>query len=101
MSSTEPRFFALNGRSTLNHGAGSGWIPVLRGLPRQPLFEPFDGIVAGEELRVADQLLVQWNRRLHALDHEFLERALQPHDAPFAGGPVNDQLADHAVVIRR
>ncbi len=39
--------------------------------------------------------------RLHAFDDELLQSAPQPHDAAFAGGAVDDQLGDHAVVIRR
>src|SRR6185312_16027147 len=38
---------------------------------------------------------------LHAFDDELLERAAQAPDAALAVGAVDDQLADHAVVIRR
>src|SRR6185437_13715698 len=64
-------------------------------------FEPFYGVVAGQELRIADQFLVQRNGGLHAFDDELLERAAQAPDAALAVGAVDDQLADHAVVVRR
>ena len=44
---------------------------------------------------------MQRNARLHAFDHHFLERALEPHHAAFAVAAVDDQLGDHAVVIGR
>src|SRR3954447_26109900 len=69
--------------------------------PLEPLLQPLDRVVAGEELGVADQLLVEGYGGLHPLDNELLERALEAADAAVAVGPVDDQLADHAVVIRR
>jgi len=38
---------------------------------------------------------------LDSIDHEFIERAFEPHQALAAGLAVDDQLADQGVVIRR
>src|SRR3546814_16629261 len=44
---------------------------------------------------------MQRDVRLDPADHHFLERAAHPHHAPFAAAAIADQLADHAVIIRR
>src|SRR5687767_1518286 len=71
-----------------------GWVvavplggPVPRTRPSslagQPLLQPFDRIVAALEFRVLDQGLVERNRRLDAVDDEFLERPAQPPHRAF------------------
>jgi hypothetical protein len=46
---------------------------LFRVLLREPLLEPFDRVVAGEEFRVADNALVERDGGLRALDDELLE----------------------------
>ena len=41
------------------------------------------------------------DRGLDPLDHHFLQRALQPHDAALSRAAIDDQLGDHRIVIRR
>src|SRR4051812_38279780 len=67
----------------------------------KPIFEPFDGVIAGQEFGIADDPLVKRDGRLHPLDDELFERPAKAHNAILAGHSVDDQLADHAVVIRR
>src|SRR5688500_9272504 len=70
-------------------------------LPRQPVLQPLDRIVAVEELGVGAQLAVERDRSFHPLDYHLLERAPQSHDAALAGATVNEQLGDHRIVIGR
>ena len=44
---------------------------------------------------------MQRYRGLDAFDDKFVERACEPHHAAVAGPAVDDQLGDHAVIIRR
>src|SRR3954471_19764971 len=74
---------------------------ALSAIAAQPFLEPFDRIFPGLEFRVLDQLLVERDGGLEAVDDEFLERAAQTHDAALAARAVDDQLGDHRVVIRR
>src|SRR4051812_902634 len=67
----------------------------------KPLFEPLDRIVPTLEFGVVDQLLVEGDGGLEAVDDEFLERAPEAHDAALAARSVDDQLGDHRIVIRR
>src|SRR3546814_2025058 len=61
------------------------------------------------EMRISDwssdvcssDLLMQRDVRLDPADHHFLERAAHPHHAAFAAAAIDDQLADHAVIIGR
>src|SRR4051794_36215356 len=55
--------------------------------------------VAAEEIRVVHDLKVQGDRRLDRRDVELVQRPLHGGDRFGAGGPVDDQLADHAVVV--
>src|SRR5688500_15627246 len=66
----------------------------------QPALQPFDGVIAAGEFVGGDDPLMQRDGGLHALDDEFLQRALEAADAAVAVDPVHDQFADHAVVIR-
>src|SRR3546814_2501246 len=77
------------------------WSPSCLILPRQPFFQPLDRIIAVLEFRIAQQLLVQRNGSLHPLDHIFLQRAPEAHQAALARTAIDDQLANHAVIIRR
>jgi hypothetical protein len=69
--------------------------------------QPLDRVVAVQHVRLAqdiglaDQFCVSGIVGLDALDHHFLQRALQAHDAAFAGAAVDDQLGDHGIVIGR
>ena len=63
--------------------------------------EPVDVIIAVDDVLGAHKLAEQRQRRLDSIHHEFVERALQSHQAFGAGLAVHDQLADHRVVERR
>ena len=67
----------------------------------QPALQPLDRIITGAEGLGGDDPLVEGDGGLHPLDDKFFQRALQAADAAVAIGAVNDQLADHAVVIGR
>ena len=54
-----------------------------------------------DEIGLVHQGLVQRDAGLDAGNDHFLQRALQPHDAAFAGAARDDQLGDHRVIIRR
>src|SRR3546814_6571732 len=69
------------------------WSPSCLILPRQPFFQPLDRIIAVLEFRIAQQLLVQGNGGLHPLDHIFLQRAPEAHQADLARTAIDDQLA--------
>ncbi len=58
-------------------------------------------VIAVDDVLLAHQRAEQRQRRLDAVDHEFVERALEPHQAFGAGLAVHDQLADQRIVIRR
>src|SRR6476660_6438675 len=73
----------------------------LRSALRQIALQPMDIILSIGNVRLGDQSLEQRNRGVDAVDHEFAERPLQPHQAFIAGARVHDQLADQAVIVRR
>src|SRR4051812_9027719 len=56
--------------------------------------------LAADEVRVLHDLELKRDRRLDRGDVEFAEGALHGGDGLGAGGAVDDQLADHAVVVR-
>src|SRR5690606_32091447 len=65
------------------------------------LLEVMDAGAAAQERRVLQQLLVQRDARLDALDHGFREGDVQARDRLLAGLAVGDDLADQRVVVRR
>ncbi len=68
---------------------------------RQPLLQPVDVVVPGDDVGIVDQLAEEGDRRLDPVDDEFVEGARQPPQALVAGAGVDDQLADQAVVVGR
>ena len=52
------------------------------------------------DVGLGDQRLEERNGRVDAVDHEFVERPLESHQAFVAVAGMHDQLADQAVVIR-
>src|SRR5690606_2797440 len=65
------------------------------------LLEPADIIIPVHDIWFHDQVAEQRDRRFHALQHEFVEGAAQPHQAFGAVAAEHDQLADEAVVAGR
>ena len=51
--------------------------------------------------RLGQQVLMERDVGLHAIDDHFLQRTPHPHHAAFAGAAIDDQLGDHAVIIGR
>jgi len=70
-------------------------------LSREPVFEPFDAIVAIDDVGIAQQILMQRDVRLDAVNHHFLKRAAHTHHTAFAGAAIDDELGDHRVVEGR
>src|SRR6185437_8145386 len=70
-------------------------------LLRHPLFEVVDVLAAVLETYVGHDPLLQRNVALHAFDHRLGEREAHARDGGGAVGAVDDQLADHRVVVRR
>src|SRR5262245_31284768 len=68
---------------------------------RQMLFEPVNVVVAIGDIGIADEFAEERQRRLDAVNNEFVERAAQTHHRFDAVAPMHDQLADQAVVIGR
>mmetsp|Transcript_16628 Transcript_16628/g.27222 ORF Transcript_16628/g.27222 Transcript_16628/m.27222 type:complete len:314 (+) Transcript_16628:135-1076(+) len=66
-----------------------------------PGFEVVDAGAAFDELRVGHQLAVQRDVGLDALDHRLAQRDAHACQGLIAGVAVDDDLADHAVVVRR
>src|SRR5579863_7512968 len=58
-------------------------------------------VVAVENLRLADEILEERNRRFDSSDYEFIKRAPEAHEALVAILSVHDQFAGQAVVIGR
>src|SRR5690606_24155017 len=67
----------------------------------QILFQPVDIVIAGQDIRLLDQALEQRQRRLDAVDHEFVDSPAEPLETFLAGAAIDDELADQRVVIRR
>src|SRR6516165_1849397 len=65
---------------------------------RQKLFEPEDVVIAVDDLGFARQCAEQRQGRLDAVDHEFVECALEPHQTFPARLAVDDELADERIV---
>src|SRR5262245_21540597 len=57
----------------------------------QKLLQPMDVVVAVDDVLLAHQRAEQRQRGLDALDDEFVERALEPHQAFAAGLAMDDQ----------
>ena len=64
----------------------------------EELLQPVDVVVAVDDVLLAHQRAEQRQRRLDAVDHELVERALEPHQAFAARLAVHDELADERVV---
>ena len=60
-----------------------------------------DMVVAVDDVGLAHQRAEQRQRGLDAVDHHFVKRAPQAHQAFGAGLAVHDQLADQRVVVGR
>src|SRR4029450_4465177 len=67
----------------------------------EDLLQPVDVVVAVDDVVLAHQRAEQRQRGLDAVDDEFVERALEPHQAFAAGLAVDDELADQRVVVGR
>src|SRR5690606_37836909 len=65
------------------------------------LLQPVDVVEAVGDVGVLHQLGEQWDRRLDTVDDELGEAAPEPHQALVAVLPVDDELADQAVVVGR
>ena len=57
-----------------------------------------DVVVAVDDVLLAHEFLEQRNGGLDAVDDEFVERALEPHQALTAGLAMHDQFADERVI---
>src|SRR5690625_3950150 len=55
--------------------------------------------VSGAKTFVLQQLLVEWDRRTDALDHELVQRADHLGDGQLTRGRTRDELRDHRVVV--
>src|SRR3989339_1148369 len=64
-------------------------------------FQELGGKSAGTEFVGVENLFVQGNGGLHALDHELLERAAHAAHGLVAGAAVADELGDHGIVVGR
>ncbi len=58
-------------------------------------------VIAVQNVFVLKQILEQRKRGLDAIDDELVECAAQAANALVTVATVNDELADHAVVVRR
>src|SRR5580704_15103614 len=67
----------------------------------QKLFQPVDVVVAVDDVLLLRQGAEQGNGGLDAVDDEFGERALGPHQTFAACLAVDDELADQRIVERR
>ncbi len=65
------------------------------------LFEPVDGVFTLEEFGLFENPLMERQRRLDARNHGFADGALQPADTFLPRAAMDDELADHGVVIGR
>src|SRR5690606_35796131 len=65
------------------------------------VLQPVNIVVAIGHINIADQVAEKWQGRIDAVDDEFVKRAPQSHHALDPVAPVNDKLADQAVVIGR
>jgi hypothetical protein len=65
------------------------------------LLQPVDVVVAVGDVGLRTSVAEQRQRRLDAVDDEFVERAAQAHHAFDAVAAMHDQLADQAVVVGR
>src|SRR5262245_3547683 len=68
---------------------------------REPLLQPVDIVAAADDVGLLHEVAEQRNRRADAVDHEFVEGPGEPHQALLPRPPMDDQLADQAVVIGR
>ena len=75
--------------------------PSRLGLVSQEILEPVDIVLAVLDVRVSNQAAKQRQRRLDALDDEFIERSSEPHQSFGSRSAVNDQLADQEIIIGR
>ena len=75
-------------------------LPVFLLLRHEPLHEA-RAEPAGDEVRIAQDLQVERNRRLDAVDDRHLERAAHPGDRLGPVAAVGDDLGDQRVVVRR
>src|SRR3546814_3011157 len=67
----------------------------------QLLFQVVDVLSALAEAAVGEDALLQRDVGLDAVDDHFAQRHAHAADGLFAVGAVDDQLADHRVVVRR
>src|SRR6266403_5249215 len=85
------------GKSSLRNERtpGSAWAQLaLHSAAGQERFKPVDVVVAIDHVLLAYERAEQGQGRFDAVDDEFVERALEPHQAFAAGLAVYDQLAD-------
>ena len=75
-------------------------VPILL-LREECLLDVFCVDVAGDEVGVAEHSLGERDRGLHSFDDELVECSQHCLDREFARWAVDDQLADHRVVVRR
>src|SRR5262245_25755672 len=67
----------------------------------EKFLQPVDVVVAVDDFLLAHQGAKERQRGLDAVDHELVERALEPHQALAARLAVHDQLAEKRIVIGR
>ena len=56
---------------------------------------------AGQERRIAANVLVQWNIALNTFDYTLTQGTAHPGDGALPGIAVRDYFSDHGIVIRR
>jgi len=87
---------------------GPGFLPVrqdasLDSFSNLPLFQippnPTDVVIAGGEVGMVENFLLERNGGLDAADHELTEGALHTGDGNLAGSTGDDEFGDHRIVI--